>query len=158
MGEAFVQLVGLLLNNFQSCVMNNGHLSGWFQVSRSCHQGCPATPSLMILCAEAMAHTFKQNLLITPYHVAPTNTQELISQFADDTQLFTQDDKDSLEGVIVTFDVLRDNIGFTVNYEKSTIHKLGSAITVTDCSTSPSSSQIYDILDKAKKVLNSWAN
>ena len=118
-----MNIVNLLLNGFEVTVTNNGYLSDWFDVSRSCHQGCPAVPTLMILCAEVMSHTFKNNLLIQPYSIPSIELEQLISQFADDTQLFTGEDSKSLEGVANTFDVLHQNIGFTVNYDKSYIFR-----------------------------------
>ena len=72
-GKDFIAMVQLLLTNFQACVTNNGHMSEWFEVTHSCHQGCPIAPSLMIICAEAMSHTFKQNLLITPFEFQTCN-------------------------------------------------------------------------------------
>ena len=170
-GEGFIQMVNLLLNNFQACVANNGYLSDFFGVTRSCHQGCPAAPSLMLICAEVMAHTFKQNLMISPYYMSPTQSSELISQFADDTQLFSKDKTESVDGMVNTFEVLRKNIGFTINFEKTTIHPLGGTEKheklgkfqwdagypyLLGVDTDPDASQIYSILEKAKNVINIW--
>ena len=125
MGPKYIALVDLLLQNFQSCVVNNGYMSPWFDVTRSCHQGCPLAPTLMICCAEVMALTLKQSPRISPLTII--DLRHLISQFADDTQLFSNNNPDSMRSIADTFETVRTNIGFTVNYEKTTITRLGNS-------------------------------
>ena len=54
-GENYIALIELLLNDFQSCTSNNGNLSHYFNVSRSCHQGCNLAPYLFLLCGEILS-------------------------------------------------------------------------------------------------------
>ena len=39
--ESFIKWVKTLYNSIQTCVMNNGWVSGMFQNSRGIRQGCP---------------------------------------------------------------------------------------------------------------------
>ena len=126
-GPNFIGWVNLLLNGFESCVTNNGYFSDWISVTRSCHQGCPLAPTLMLLCAETMAHAFKQSRAIRPYTICELVISQEISQFADDTQVFSNDNPTSLNTINETFKVMHNNIGFTVNQDKTTIHKIGGA-------------------------------
>ena len=81
--DNYIQLVNLLLEGFESCVTNNGFFSEYFIVGRSCHQGCPLAPYLMVLCGEVMAIQFRQNSSIPPY-IVQTLSQK-IAQYADDS-------------------------------------------------------------------------
>ena len=43
-GEYFINLVKILCTNVYTCALNNGYISNWFKITRSCHQGCCASP------------------------------------------------------------------------------------------------------------------
>ena len=87
-GEKYISLVNLLLQNFQSCCTNNGYLTDTFDVTQSCHQGCNLTRYLYLLCGEVLAHQIKNNSTIQGIKI--NDLENLIAQFADDTQLFLQ--------------------------------------------------------------------
>ena len=59
-GPKFINYVKLLLTDFWSVTSNNGYISRSFKVTRSCHQGCPLSPYLFLLCGETMAHQIRQ--------------------------------------------------------------------------------------------------
>ena len=44
MGESFIQWKSLLMQEFESCTINNGMTSTYLPVTRSCYQGCPMAP------------------------------------------------------------------------------------------------------------------
>ena len=123
-GPYLTGLVSLLLMDFWSCTCNNGYTSNYFKVERSCHQGDPVVPYLYLLCGEVMALTIKQNEKIRGITIY--KMEQILSQFADDTQLFASDG-DTVNEYISVLDIVYVNTGLTVNYEKSSIHCVGGA-------------------------------
>ena len=53
-GPKFIEYVELLLYDFKSCTSNNGFFSEYFDVTRSCHQGCNLAPYLFLVCLQLM--------------------------------------------------------------------------------------------------------
>ena len=51
-GDKFIQWVRTLVNNAESCVMNNGHSTGYFLLERGTRQGDPLSAYLFILAFE----------------------------------------------------------------------------------------------------------
>ena len=50
----------------------------------------------------------------------------LLSQFADDTNLFLQASARNIDAVTQTLECAHRNLGLTINYEKTTIYRIGS--------------------------------
>ena len=50
----------------------------------------------------------------------------LISQFADDTNLFLSFDTSTLNAVVETLDIIHTDIGLKVNYDKTKLCRIGS--------------------------------
>ena len=121
----FCRWVHILLNDFISSTTNNGYISPEFDVSRSCRQGCNLSPYLYLLCAETIAIEIRKNSCIKGIYIQ--DLENIISQFADDTQLFSED-AESIETTVELLDKLQKNTGLTVNYEKSCIHPVGNAV------------------------------
>ena len=170
-GNNFIEWVDLLLNEFTACTTNNGHASPYFDVSRSAHQGCPLAPYLFLLCGEVMAHKIKENSNINGIKI--NQLEQIISQFADDTQLFLENQR-SVEEVLKVLKALEGNIGLKVNHEKSCIHSIGDAkpfkctenlvwdpgkIEVLGVEiTADANVQYFETLQKAKVILKKWEN
>ena len=53
-GPQFIQWVRTFLNNAESCVMNNGHSTGYLPLKRGTRQGDPLSAYLFILCVESL--------------------------------------------------------------------------------------------------------
>ena len=117
-GPKFIGYMDLLLNDFKSCVTNNGHLSDWFEVSRSCRQGCPLAPYLMLICGEMMAITMKHHPKTIPLEICGIN--HIVSQFVDDAQFFTATNPDGLRAIEESLQCMKRNVGFKINAEKNT--------------------------------------
>ena len=47
-GEGIIKMISTLCKDAQSCVMNNGEMSEWFDISRSVRQGCPLSSTLFV--------------------------------------------------------------------------------------------------------------
>ena len=123
-GTYIIQLVNLLLKNFWSCTCNNGFTSNYFRIDRSCHQGDPVAAYLYLLCGEVMALSIKKAEKTRGLSIY--DLEQIISQFADDTQLFG-DGKEVIENYITVLDTIYLHTGLTVNYDKSSIHCIGGA-------------------------------
>ena len=48
-GPSFVQWVNTMLHRQESCIVNNGHSTGYFQLSRGSRQGDPLSAYLFLL-------------------------------------------------------------------------------------------------------------
>ena len=99
-GENFIKWIKILYQQPQACVLNNGHATNFFTISRGIRQGCPISALLFILVAEIMSINLKRNNKIQGIQIR--QKEILISQLADDTTLFLRN-KDSL---VETFSVL----------------------------------------------------
>ena len=168
-GTSYIEWVSLLLDNFTSCTTNNGLLSEFFSIERSCHQGCPLAPYLFLVCGEVLNHKIKESSTVNGITIG--ELQHIIAQFADDTQLFL-DTKESVEGAIQVLDTIQGHIGLKINFEKSCIYAIGGA-PVFSCSKplvwDPGIMQILginaertadtsylNILVKAENILKLW--
>ena len=53
-GPQFLQWIRVILNNGESCIMNNGHATGYFPIKRGCRQGDPLSSYLFIKCQKRL--------------------------------------------------------------------------------------------------------
>ena len=122
-GSSFRQWVSTLYNNALSCVSNNGYFTDYFPVARGVRQGCPLSPYLFIICSEVLCMYVKQDYLFRGITI---NGCELkISQYADDTVLFTDGAKSSIDAVTSMLNKFASISGLVINFSKSYIFPLG---------------------------------
>lgn len=88
-GDSFIHWIHVIYNNIESTVINNGHTSDSFSISRGIRQGCPISPYLFIIAVEVLAISIRANKGIKGIKVGSTEFK--ISQLADDTTLFLLD-------------------------------------------------------------------
>jgi hypothetical protein len=110
-GDSLINWVCILYNNIESTVMNNGHTSDNFQLSRGIRQGCPISPYLFII-----ALSIRANKNIRGIRVG--STEYKISQLADDTTLFLLDIL-SVKCSLKTLEDFRTISGLQVNFDKT---------------------------------------
>ena len=120
----------MLFKYAQTCIKTNGFVSKYFNISRSCRQGCPIAPLVYILQAEPVACAIRGDSEIQGIKLPGGKDGEYIEtklcMFADDTQLFNKND----ESVKKSFDILtiyEKASGSKVNYEKTKGMYIGSA-------------------------------
>ena len=80
--------------NSQSCILNNGWASNFFELNRGVRQGCPLSPYLFILSVEVLANAIRQKKEIRGITVKDKEIK--LSQYADDTTLVLDGCEESL--------------------------------------------------------------
>ena len=123
--ENIISWVKTLYSGSNSCVTNNGHMSDYFKLGRGVRQGCPLSPYLFIIAAEILAMSIRQNENIKGIIIGEKEIK--IKQFADDSQMMSVYDKDSINATIKNVLDFGSVSGSTINYDKSAdILRIGS--------------------------------
>ena len=122
--ENYMKWVTLLFKEFKLCAQNNGYCSPWWPQTRGLHQGCCWSPLGYLLCGEIFSLIISKidNLDAFTYNQIKT----LLSQFADDTDFFLRFKKGNIDRITSALDMVERTIGLQINYEKSTIYRIGS--------------------------------
>ena len=123
-GPIFSQWVKLFFTEFMVCTQNFGILSQWFYKERSVNQGCNISPSLFLLAGEILSLKLRKHKQIKGIKII--DTEFLISQFADDMDLYIPYDVTVLNAVLEVLDNIEANLGLKVSYDKTTIYRIGS--------------------------------
>ncbi len=122
-GKSFIHWVQLIYNNIESTVINNGHASNFFSISRGIRQGCPISPYLFIIAVEVLAISIRANKNIKGIKVSSTEFK--ISQLADDTTLFLLDLL-SVKNALVCLHKFHRISGLKINLDKTIAKGIGS--------------------------------
>ena len=117
------QWVKILYTDIKSSVTNNGWHSEYFNLGRGVRQGCPLSPYLFILCAEILAIQTRQNKKIKG--IQARSREYKILQYADDTQLFTLFNEESINAILQAFSKFSEVSGLKINFEKSEVLRIG---------------------------------
>ena len=115
--ENIISWVKTLYSGSNSCVTNNGHMSNYFKMGRGVRQGCPLSPYLFIIAAEVLAMSIRQNNDIKGVVIGEKEFK--VKQFADDSQMMSIFDKDSINATIKGVIDFGKVSGSTINYDKS---------------------------------------
>lgn len=116
-GENIQGWIQAFYTNIRSSVVVNGKASGFFSIKCGCRQGDPISPYLFILCAELLACRIRENQSIKGIQIA--ETEQKVSQFADDTSLFLEGDQKSYETLFDELNFFEKISGLKLNYEKT---------------------------------------
>ena len=116
LGNNFIRWFNILYKYPESCVLNNGVYSQFFAIHRGCRQGDPISPYLFILASEILANSIRNNPSIKGINIK--NKEFKLGQYADDTFLLLDGNKDSLYQTISCLDQFKHFSGLKVNKEK----------------------------------------
>ena len=122
-GNNFIHWIQTIYNQLLCCVINNGHASDFFELTRGIRQGCPLSALLFIIVAEVMAINIRKNRNIQGIKFGETEIK--LTQFADDTTLFLNNDQ-SLKFSLDLLEHYQHCAGLKLNKEKSEIVQLGN--------------------------------
>ena len=76
----------LFQSGAESCILQNGFMSDFFQLGRGCRQGDPITPYKFILCVEVLGIMIRNSEGVKGIKI--NNVKFKLSQYADDAQFF----------------------------------------------------------------------
>lgn len=123
-GSKFIEMIKLLFTKFELSVQNNGYFSPFFSQLSGTHQGDPSASFLYLLAGELVNRIIKANTNIKGINI--NGIQQLLSQFADDTDMFLTYDEIVLNEVIITLGRVESSLGLKVNYDKTSVYRIGS--------------------------------
>ena len=122
-GDQFVQWAKLFYTGFSICTQNFGVLSPFWVKGWGVNQGCPLSLGLYLLMAEIMANKLRDDNKFKGVKMG--NVEYLISQLADDTDLYLAFDQTTLSNTLQVLTDIETNTGLQVSYEKTTIYRIG---------------------------------
>ena len=122
--EYVVEWTKILYNNFRACTQNNGHFSKIFSVTQGLHQGGPCSSVYFLICAEVMAIMLRNNENIEGITI--NDILNLLGQYADDADLYLLHKQSNLDNVFIALETFRTMSGFALNYDKTSILRIGS--------------------------------
>ena len=123
-GPDFCQWIHTFYNGIKSSVLVNGTLGKWFHVRRGCRQGDPISPYLFVICVEILGIMIRENSNIKGIKV--NDIENKVAQYADDTELMMEGDRNSFEEAINTITIFGKKSGLILNTDKSSAIWLGS--------------------------------
>ncbi|MCP3681937.1 MAG: hypothetical protein GY861_04530, partial [bacterium] len=86
LGPNFIYWFSIIYREAKSSVQVNGFISAPFGITRGICQGCPLSPSLYVLVAEAVANYIRKDPLVEGLILF--GQEYKLSNFADDTNIF----------------------------------------------------------------------
>ena len=123
-GPELIKWVKLLFTNFLLYTMNNGYFSNPIKASKGLFQGNPVAPYLFILVMETLAIKIRQNKKIKGLKVG--DQELLLILFTDDMGLVLDFKQEVWDNVVYEMDRFQENTGMKINYDKTTVYRLGS--------------------------------
>ena len=99
-------------------------MSGFLRFKRGCQQGDPISPYIFILCAEILGKMQRNNKNLKGINI--NNREFLLSQYADDTQVFLDGSEKSLREALLILDHFYKISGLKINVEKTKAIWIGS--------------------------------
>ena len=123
-GYSLRRWIHTFYSNITSAIIQCGYLSAFFSISRGCRQGDPLSPYLFIICAEFLSNSIRKNKKIKGIFL--NDTEFKVTQFADDTTIFLDGSKESLNSTLEELEKFAKISGFKVNFDKTQLVWIGS--------------------------------
>ena len=128
-GSNFISWIKLLLNSQQSCVINGGNTTPYFNLEKGARQGDPVSAYLFILALEVLFVFIKSNENIKGIEIF--KYVFLYTAYADDSTFFLRDIL-SVKELINSFNQFYHFSGLKANIGKCEIAGIGSLKGVTE--------------------------
>ena len=122
--DTLIEWANIMYNQFGVKVQNNGHFSDIISVTRSVHQGGPASNCLLLCVAELLAIIIRSDVKVKGIFVK--EILNLLNQYADDMDIALESDQQSFTRVLDLIGEFRQNTGFMLSYDKTSVYRLGA--------------------------------
>ena len=123
-GPHYIDMIKLLFTDFYIATINAGHISETFSPTRGLFQGNPISSFLFVSIIELLAVSLRANPNIDAIEI--NGIKYLLSQFADDMDLFMKCNTHSFRNAIETINSFCNITGMKINLDKTTIYRIGS--------------------------------
>ena len=121
-GENLIDWVKLLYSDASLAIMNNGHISRWFNCKRGTFQGSPLSGVLFVLAVEILAISIRRNPNIKGINISGIEVK--LSLYADDVTLMLKDKHSGVEA-LRTINEFSKASGLHLNVDKCHVMWLG---------------------------------
>ena len=127
-GNDIIRWIDVFYKDISSCVINNGHASAFFDISRGVCQGCPLSPYLFAICIELLAIFIRNDSSLRGISIIDTdvNREIKVSLYADDTTLLLPGNETALRKALQIFDKFRVCSGLKLNFSKCKLLIIGA--------------------------------
>ena len=123
-GPSIISWIKLFQSGSESCIIQNDFMSDSLKLKRGCRQGDPVSPYVFILCAEILGKMLRTNKNVKGINI--NGNDFLLSQYADDTQIFLDGTEQSLREALSVLDRFYAISGLKINIEKTKAIWIGS--------------------------------
>ena len=130
-GPDLIKWIKTFYNDIQSCVINNGLCSQYFNIGRGVRQGDPLSPYLFVTAVEILAIAIRNQENIKGISIDGLETKLL--QFADDTTAILSD-LDSAQALFTLLELFEKASGLKLNVTKTEAMWIGS---LRNCESEP---------------------
>ena len=125
----YIKFIEILYKDNTSIITNNGFLSETVKMLRGLRQGCPLSLPLYVIQGEITTKNINKDKTIIGLQIPNYKKQLKISQYADDSNFFLQN-QESVKNVLIYFQKLKQATGATINLEKTTVLPINTNITM----------------------------
>jgi hypothetical protein len=122
--QKFIEWIRSLYSNIETCIINNGNTSNYFNPERGVRQGCPISPYLFIITTEIMNRWIKEKMKNLGIQ-GKDKEDYLIAQFADDTSFSLKSTHKAIHELFSCLESYGKISGLKLNIEKTEILRLG---------------------------------
>ena len=117
-------MIRLLFTDFSLIVTNAGLISSTLQPTHGLYQGNQIASFLFTTIIEILANKLRTNDHIKP--ICIKGIKYLLSQFADDMDIFMKYDVDSFSAAMDTIKTFKEISGMKINLNKTSVYRIGS--------------------------------
>ena len=122
-GESLMKWIKLFNTNIQASVLQCGNLSNFFAIKRGCQQGDPCAPFLFILAGQILSILIHINKRLKGIIIG--NNEYRLTHFADDTTLFMDSSRESLQAALNILEIFGSISGLRMNTTKTKVIWIG---------------------------------